>query len=245
MKELILKVGTRATFEISKPCQEHRHWLRPHRRPYGRLRRQPADGAGGRVRLDASRKAARFVRFCDAFNIPIVTFVDAGLPAAPCRKWRLIKHGALLFAIHSALAPLVTVITRRPMAAFDAMASKEIGADMNYAPTAQIAVMAPRARSKSFRSDIGDADKIAARTKNTDRFLSPFIAERGYVDDVIMPHSRGTARGRWRCQGQEGRCRRRSTTICRDCLIYRRPARRWVRAITDHLRFCVSELRFA
>src|SRR6202050_2438447 len=146
---------------------------------------------------DASRKAARFVRFCDAFNIPIVTFVDVPgfLPGTAQEYGGLIKHGAkLLFAYSQASVPLVTVITRKAFGgAFDVMASKEIGADMNYAwPTAQIAVMGAKGAVEIiFRSDIGDADKIAARTKEyEDRFLSPFIAaERGYIDDVIAPHS--------------------------------------------------------
>ena len=146
---------------------------------------------------DASRKAARFVRFCDAFNIPIVTFVDVPgfLPGTAQEYGGLIKHGAkLLFAYSQCTVPLVTIITRKAYGgAFDVMASKEIGADMNYAwPTAQIAVMGAKGAVEIiFRSDIGDPDKIAARTKEyEDRFLSPFIAaERGYIDDVIMPHS--------------------------------------------------------
>ncbi len=147
--------------------------------------------------VDASRKAARFVRFCDAFNIPIVTFVDVPgfLPGTAQEYGGLIKHGAkLLFAYSQCTVPLVTVITRKAYGgAFDVMASKEIGADMNYAwPTAQIAVMGAKGAVEIiFRQDIGDAEKIAARTKEyEDRFLSPFIAaERGYIDDVIMPHS--------------------------------------------------------
>ena len=145
---------------------------------------------------DASRKAARFVSFCDAFNIPIVTFVDVPgfLPGTAQEYGGLIKHGAkLLFAYSQCTVPLVTVITRKAYGgAFDVMASKEIGADMNYAwPTAQIAVMGAKGAVEIiFRSDIGDPEKIAASTKEYEhRFLSPFIAaERGYIDDVIMPH---------------------------------------------------------
>ena len=144
---------------------------------------------------DASRKAARFVRFCDAFNIPIVTFVDVPgfLPGTAQEYGGLIKHGAkLLFAYSQATVPLVTVITRKAFGgAYDVMASKHIGGDVNYAwPTAQIAVMGAKGAVEIiFRSDIGDAEKIAARTKEyEERFLSPFIAaERGYIDDVIMP----------------------------------------------------------
>src|SRR4051812_39556795 len=151
----------------------------------------------GVLASDASRKAARFVRFCDAFNVPIVTFVDVPgfLPGTDQEYGGLIKHGAkLLFAYSQCTVPLVTIITRKAYGgAFDVMASKEIGADMNYAwPTAQIAVMGAKGAVEIiFRSDIGDAEKIAARTKEyEERFLSPFIAaERGYIDDVIMPHS--------------------------------------------------------
>ena len=146
---------------------------------------------------DASRKAARFVRFCDAFNIPIVTFVDVPgfLPGTDQEYGGLIKHGAkLLFAYSQCTVPLVTVITRKAFGgAYDVMASKHIGGDVNYAwPTAQIAVMGAKGAVEIiFRADIGDKDKIAARTKEyEDRFLSPFVAaERGYIDDVIMPHA--------------------------------------------------------
>ncbi|KQP41171.1 methylmalonyl-CoA carboxyltransferase [Methylobacterium sp. Leaf104] len=146
---------------------------------------------------DASRKAARFVRFCDAFSIPIVTFVDVPgfLPGTAQEYGGLIKHGAkLLFAYSQATVPLVTIITRKAFGgAYDVMASKHVGADLNYAwPTAQIAVMGAKGAVEIiFRSEIGDAEKIAERTSEyEDRFLSPFVAaERGYIDEVIMPHS--------------------------------------------------------
>ncbi|KQO71973.1 MULTISPECIES: acyl-CoA carboxylase subunit beta [unclassified Methylobacterium] len=146
---------------------------------------------------DASRKAARFVRFCDAFSIPIVTFVDVPgfLPGTAQEYGGLIKHGAkLLFAYSQATVPLVTIITRKAFGgAYDVMASKHVGADLNYAwPTAQIAVMGAKGAVEIiFRSEIGDAEKIAERTREyEDRFLSPFVAaERGYIDEVIMPHS--------------------------------------------------------
>ena len=145
----------------------------------------------------ASRKAARFVRFCDSFNIPIVTFVDVPgfLPGTDQEYGGLIKHGAkLLFAYSQCTVPLVTVITRKAFGgAYDVMASKHVGGDLNYAwPTAQIAVMGAKGAVEIiFRADIGDKDAIAARTKEyEDRFLSPFVAaERGYIDDVIMPHA--------------------------------------------------------
>ncbi|CAN7382092.1 acyl-CoA carboxylase subunit beta [Rhizobium leguminosarum] len=159
----------------------------------------------GVLDCDASRKAARFVRFCDCFNIPIVTFVDVPgfLPGTAQEYGGLIKHGAkLLFAYAEATVPKLTVITRKAFGgAYDVMASKHLRGDINYAwPTAQIAVMGARGAVEIiFRKDIADPEKIAAHTKMyEDRFLSPFVAaERGYVDEVIMPHStrRRLARG--------------------------------------------------
>jgi propionyl-CoA carboxylase beta chain len=117
------------------------------------------------------------------------------LPGTAQEYGGLIKHGAkLLFAYSQCTVPLVTVITRKAYGgAFDVMAAKEIGADINYAwPTAQIAVMGAKGAVEIlYRQELGDTGKIAARTKEyEDRFLSPFIAaERGYIDDVIMPHS--------------------------------------------------------
>jgi propionyl-CoA carboxylase beta chain len=151
----------------------------------------------GVLDIDASRKAARFVRFCNAFGIPIVTFVDVPgfLPGTNQEYGALIKHGAkLLFAYSQCSVPLVTVITRKAFGgAYDVMASKHVGGDVNYAwPTAQIAVMGAKGAVEIiFRADLGDGDKIAARTREYEnRFLSPFVAaERGYIDDVIMPHA--------------------------------------------------------
>ena len=165
-------------------------------RSVGFVANQPMVLAGV-LDIDASRKAARFVRFCDAFGIPIVTFVDVPgfLPGTNQEYGALIKHGAkLLFAYSQATVPLVTVITRKAFGgAYDVMASKHIGGDVNYAwPTAQIAVMGAKGAVEIiFRADIGDARKIAARTKEyEDRFLSPFVAaERGYIDEVIMPRA--------------------------------------------------------
>ncbi len=144
---------------------------------------------------DASRKAARFVRFCDCFSIPLVTFVDVPgfLPGTAQEYGGLIKHGAkLLFAYAEATVPKVTVITRKAYGgAYDVMASKHLRGDVNYAwPTAQIAVMGAKGAVEIiYRKEAGDADKIAARTKEyEDRFMSPFVAaERGYIDDVVMP----------------------------------------------------------
>ncbi|HEV2566915.1 MAG TPA: acyl-CoA carboxylase subunit beta [Microvirga sp.] len=199
MKELILKVVDEGDFfEIQESYARNiiTGFGRVEGRTVGFVANQPMVLAGV-LDSDASRKAARFVRFCDAFNIPIVTFEDVPgfLPGTAQEYGGLIKHGAkLLFAYSEATVPLVTVITRKAFGgAYDVMASKHIGGDINYAwPTAQIAVMGAKGAVEIiFRQDIGDADKIAARTKEyEDRFMSPFVAaERGYIDEVIMPHS--------------------------------------------------------
>jgi len=199
IKELILKVVDEGDFfEISEAFARNIviGFGRIAGRTVGFVANQPMVLAGV-LDSDASRKAARFVRFCDAFNIPIVTFVDVPgfLPGTAQEYGGLIKHGAkLLFAYSQASVPLVTVITRKAFGgAYDVMASKHIGGDVNYAwPTAQIAVMGAKGAVEIiFRADLGDPEKIAARTKEyEERFLSPFIAaERGYIDDVIMPHA--------------------------------------------------------
>src|SRR6185436_849843 len=165
-------------------------------RTVGFVANQPMVLAGV-LDIDSSRKAARFVRFCNAFGIPIVTFVDVPgfLPGTDQEYGALIKQGAkLLFAYSQATVPLVTVITRKAFGgAYDVMASKHVGGDVNYAwPTAQIAVMGAKGAVEIiFRADLGDAKKIAARTREyEERFLSPFAAaERGYIDDVIMPRA--------------------------------------------------------
>ncbi|MCP1198968.1 acyl-CoA carboxylase subunit beta [Notoacmeibacter sp. MSK16QG-6] len=151
----------------------------------------------GVLDIDSAKKAGRFVRFCDAFNIPILTFVDVPgfLPGTAQEYGGIIKHGAkLLFAYAEATVPKVTVITRKAYGgAYDVMASKHIRADVNYAwPTAQIAVMGAKGATEIlYRSELGDPEKIAARTKEyEDRFANPFIAaQRGFIDEVIMPHS--------------------------------------------------------
>src|SRR4051794_38269102 len=199
IKELILKVADEGDFfEISSAYAKNivTGFGRIEGRTVGFVANQPMVLAGV-LDIDASRKAARFVRFCDAFNIPVVTFVDVPgfLPGTHQEYGALIKHGAkLLFAYSQCTVPLVTVITRKAFGgAYDVMASKHVGGDVNYAwPTAQIAVMGARGAVEIiFRSDSGDAGKIAARTKEyEDRFLSPFAAaERGYIDDVIMPRA--------------------------------------------------------
>ena len=154
----------------------------------------------GCLDIDSSRKAARFVRFCDCFNIPILTLVDVPgfLPGTAQEYGGIIKHGAkLLFAYAEATVPKVTVITRKAYGgAYDVMSSKHLRGDVNYAwPTAEIAVMGPKGAVEIiFRADMGDPAKIEARTQEyRERFANPFIAaRRGFVDDVIMPH--GTRR---------------------------------------------------
>ena len=149
----------------------------------------------GCLDIDSSRKAARFVRFCDCFDIPIVTFVDVPgfLPGTAQEYGAIIKHGAkLLFAYAEATVPKVTVITRKAYGgAYDVMSSKHIRGDVNYAwPSAEIAVMGPKGAVEIiFRSDLGDERKIASRTEEyRDKFANPFVASaRGFIDDVIAP----------------------------------------------------------
>ncbi len=199
MKELILKVVDEGDFfEIQEGFAKNiiTGFARMEGRTVGIVANQPMVLAGV-LDSDASRKASRFVRFCDSFEIPIVTFVDVPgfLPGTAQEYGGLIKHGAkLLFAFTQATVPLVTVITRKAFGgAYVVMSSKHIGADVNYAwPTAQIAVMGAKGAVEIiFRADMSDAEKIAGRTKEyEERFLSPFVAaERGYIDEVIMPHS--------------------------------------------------------
>jgi propionyl-CoA carboxylase beta chain len=165
-------------------------------RSVGIVANQPMVLAGC-LDIDSSKKAARFVRFCDAFNIPIVTFVDVPgfLPGTSQEFGGIIKHGAkLLFAYAEATVPKVTVITRKAYGgAYDVMASKHLRGDVNYAwPTAEIAVMGPKGAVEIiFRGDAGDAEQIERRTEEyREKFANPFVAgARGYVDDVIMPHN--------------------------------------------------------
>ena len=202
MKELILKVADEGDFfEIQEAHAKNiiTGFARIDGRSVGIIANQPMVLAGV-LDSDASRKAARFVRFCDCFNIPLVTFVDVPgfLPGTAQEYGGLIKHGAkLLYAYAEATVPKITIITRKAFGgAYVVMASKHLRGDVNYAwPSAQIAVMGAKGAVEIiFRQDIGDAEKIAERTKEyEDRFLSPFVAaERGYIDEVIMPH--GTRR---------------------------------------------------
>ena len=164
--------------------------------PVGIVANQPMVLAGC-LDIDSARKAARFVRFCDCFAIPIVTFVDVPgfLPGTTQEFGGIIKHGAkLLFAFAEATVPKVTVITRKAYGgAYDVMSSKHLRGDVNYAwPSAEIAVMGPKGAVEIiFRGDIGDAAKIEARTEEyRQKFANPFVAgARGYIDDVITPQS--------------------------------------------------------
>ncbi len=165
-------------------------------RTVGIVANQPMVLAGV-LDINSSKKAARFVRFCDAFEIPIVTFVDVPgfLPGTSQEYGGIIKHGAkLLFAYGEATVPKITIITRKAYGgAYDVMASKHLRGDLNYAwPSAEIAVMGAKGAVEIiFRSDIGDEDKIAQRTKEyEDRFANPFIAaQKGFIDEIIFPHN--------------------------------------------------------
>ena len=166
--------------------------------PIGVVANQPAHLAGV-LDIDSSVKAARFVRFCDAFNIPLLTFVDVPgfMPGTQQEYGGIIRHGAkLLYAYCEATVPKLTVITRKAYGgAYDVMSSKHIRADFNFAwPTAEIAVMGVDAAVKIiFRRELNDAASPAARQAELvedyqNRFANPYVAaERGYVDDVIEP----------------------------------------------------------
>jgi len=202
IKELILKVVDEGDFfELQEAYARNIviGFARMEGRTVGIVANQPMVLAGC-LDIASSVKAARFVRFCDCFGIPIVTFVDVPgfLPGTAQEHGGIIKHGAkLLFAYAEATVPKVTVITRKAYGgAYDVMSSKHLRGDVNYAwPTAEIAVMGPKGAVEIiFRGDAGDPEKIAARTEEyRQRFANPFVAAaRGYVDDVIMP--RGTRR---------------------------------------------------
>jgi propionyl-CoA carboxylase beta chain len=199
MKELILKVVDEGEFFELQPSFAANIIVgfgRIEGATIGIVANQPMVLAGC-LDIDSSRKAARFVRFCDCFNIPIVTFVDVPgfLPGTAQEYGGIIKHGAkLLFAYGEATVPKVTVITRKAYGgAYDVMSSKHLRGDVNYAwPTAEIAVMGPKGAVEIiFRSDLGNAEKIAQRTEEyRTKFANPFVAgARGFIDDVIMPHS--------------------------------------------------------
>jgi len=197
MRELVLKLVDEGHFFELKPDFAENIIIgfgRLGGSPVGIVANQPMVLAGC-LDIDSSVKGARFVRFCDCFNIPIVTLVDVPgfLPGTAQEYGGIIRHGAkLLFAYAEATVPKVTVITRKAYGgAYDVMSSKHLRGDINYAwPTAEIAVMGPKGAVEIiFRDEIGDPEKIAARTEEyRTRFANPFIAgRRGFIDDVIMP----------------------------------------------------------
>ncbi len=199
MKELIHKLGDEGDFfEIQKDFAANiiTGFMRLEGQTVGVVANQPMVLAGC-LDIDSSRKAARFVRFCDAFEIPILTLVDVPgfLPGVAQELGGVIKHGAkLLFAYGEATVPKVTVITRKAYGgAYDVMASKHLRGDFNYAwPTAEIAVMGAKGATEIlYRSELGDPTRIAQRAADyEERFANPFVAaERGFIDEVIQPHS--------------------------------------------------------
>jgi len=167
--------------------------------PVGIVANNPAILAGV-LDIDSSVKGARFVRFCDAFNIPLVVFEDVpGFMPGTDQEWRgIIRHGAkLLYALCEATVPKITVITRKAYGgAYDVMNSKHIGGDLNLAwPTAEIAVMGPKGAVEIiYRHELSDSDDPKATEERITqeyrhRFANPYVAaEHGYVDDVILPH---------------------------------------------------------
>jgi propionyl-CoA carboxylase beta chain len=199
MKELIVKIADEGDFfELQADYARNivTGFIRIEGSTVGVVANQPLVLAGV-LDINSSRKAARFVRFCDCFNIPILTLVDVPgfLPGTSQEFGGVIKHGAkLLFAYGEATVPKVTLITRKAYGgAYDVMASKHLRGDLNYAwPTAEIAVMGAKGAVEIlYRAELADKEKIARRTKDYEtRFANPFVAaEKGFIDDVIMPHS--------------------------------------------------------
>ncbi len=167
-------------------------------RSIGIVANQPASLAGV-LDINSSKKGARFVRFCDAFNIPLLVIVDVpGFLPGTDQEWNgIITNGAkLLYALSEATVPKVTVVTRKAYGgAYDVMNSKHIGADLNYAwPTAEIAVMGAKGAAEIiFKKEITEADDHEAKLKEkeleyVDKFANPYgAAARGFIDEVIMP----------------------------------------------------------
>jgi propionyl-CoA carboxylase beta chain len=201
IKELILKIVDDTDFFEIQP--EHAKnivvgFARMHGYPVGIVANQPLVLAGC-LDIKSSIKAARFVRFCDCFNIPILTLVDVPgfMPGTSQEHGGIIKHGAkLLFAYAEATVPKITLITRKAYGgAYDVMASKHLRGDVNLAwPSAEIAVMGPQGAVEIiFRQERGNEQRIAELTEEyRTKFANPFIAgRRGFIDDVIMPrHTR-------------------------------------------------------
>ncbi len=167
-------------------------------RSIGIVANQPASMAGV-LDINSSKKGARFVRFCDAFNIPLLVLVDVpGFLPGTDQEWNgIITNGAkLLFALSEATVPKITVITRKAYGgAYDVMNSKHIGADLNYAwPTAEIAVMGAKGAAEIiFKKEISEAADPEAKLKEKEqeyleKFANPYgAAARGYIDEVIVP----------------------------------------------------------
>ena len=199
MKELITKVVDEGDFFELQPDYAKNILIgfgRMEGQTVGFVANQPLVLAGC-LDIKSSIKAARFVRFCDAFNIPVVTFVDVPgfMPGTSQEYGGIIKHGAkLLYAYAECTVPKVTLITRKAYGgAYDVMSSKHLRGDVNLAwPSAEIAVMGPKGAVEIiFREEKNDPEKIAEReAMYKEKFANPFVAaHRGFIDDVIMPHA--------------------------------------------------------
>jgi propionyl-CoA carboxylase beta chain len=199
MKELILKVVDDTDFFEIQPDYAQNivvGFARVEGWPVGIVANQPMVLAGC-LDIASAVKAARFVRFCDAFHFPLITLVDVPgfMPGTAQEYGGIIKHGAkLLYAYAEATVPKITVITRKAYGgAYDVMSSKHLRGDVNLAwPTAEIAVMGAKGAVEIlYRKDAGDAERIEAHAEDYRRtFSNPFVAgRRGYIDDVIMPHA--------------------------------------------------------
>lgn len=201
MKEVISEVVDEESFyEVHKAYAENIivGFARIGGRSIGVVANQPAALAGV-LDINSSKKAARFVRFCDAFNIPLLVLVDVpGFLPGTDQEWNgIITNGAkLLYALSEATVPKITVITRKAYGgAYDVMNSKHIGADMNYAfPNAEIAVMGAKGASEIiFRKEIADAEnpeeKLAEKeAEYKEKFANPYrAAAHGYIDEVVVP----------------------------------------------------------
>ncbi|MDD3481693.1 acyl-CoA carboxylase subunit beta [Azovibrio restrictus] len=199
MKELIIKVVDDCDFFEIQPDYAKNiitGFARMDGSTVGIVANQPLVLAGC-LDIKSSIKAARFVRFCDAFNIPVVTFVDVPgfMPGTSQEYGGIIKHGAkLLYAYAECTVPKITVITRKAYGgAYDVMSSKHLRGDVNLAwPSAEIAVMGPKGAVEIiFREEKNDPAKLAEReAEYKEKFANPFVAaSRGFIDDVIMPHA--------------------------------------------------------
>ena len=198
IKELIVKTADDGEFFELQPDYAKNIVIglcRMEGAPVGIVANQPLVLAGC-LDIKSAIKAARFVRFCDAFGIPILTFVDVPgfMPGTAQEYGGIIKHGAkLLYAYAECTVPKITVITRKAYGgAYDVMSSKHLRGDVNFAwPSAEIAVMGPKGAVEIiFREEKNDAAKLAEREREyREKFANPFIAgKRGYIDDVILPH---------------------------------------------------------